>query len=63
VAGGLTDGGTERRIAGRVFEQARIARAGELGLGVSRPERIDLVTGDTAGQDLIARLRPALLAA
>ena len=35
----------------------------ELGLGVSRPELIDLVTDDKAGQDLIARLRPVLLAA
>jgi len=55
--------GTIRAVsAGRVFEQAQIARAAELGLGVSRPELIDLVTDDRAGQDVLARLRPVLLA-
>ena len=55
--------GTTRAVsAGRVFEQAQIARTAELGLGVSRPELIDLVTDDRAGQDVLARLRPVLLA-
>jgi uncharacterized protein (DUF362 family) len=44
--------------AGRIFEQEQIARAVELGLGVSGPDAIDLVTDDRAGQEVIARLRP-----
>ncbi len=55
--------GTTRAVsAGRVFEQEQIARAAALGLGVSRPDLIDLVTDDQAGQDTLARLRPVLLA-
>ncbi|OGL18507.1 MAG: hypothetical protein A3K12_12535 [Candidatus Rokubacteria bacterium RIFCSPLOWO2_12_FULL_71_19] len=55
--------GTTRAVsAGRVFEQAQIARAAELGLGVGRPELIDLVADDRAGQDLLARIRPVLTA-
>ncbi len=45
---------------GPVFGQEQIARAVELGLGVSRPDAIDLVTDDRAGLDFLARLRPVL---
>jgi hypothetical protein len=54
-------GPTRAVSAGRVFEQAQIARAVELGLGVTRPELIDLVTDSRPGRDLVARLRPVLL--
>jgi uncharacterized protein (DUF362 family) len=39
--------GTTRAVSkGTIFEQAQIARAVELGLGVSGPEQIELITGD-----------------
>jgi uncharacterized protein (DUF362 family) len=41
-------GTTPEVSEGRVFEQAQLARAIELGLGVSGPEQIELVTGDPA---------------
>jgi hypothetical protein len=38
---------TEGVVAqGRVFEQEQIARAVELGIGVDRPEGIDIVTAN-----------------
>lgn len=39
-------GTTAQVSAGPIFNQEQIARAVELGLGVSGPEQIDLVTGD-----------------
>jgi uncharacterized protein (DUF362 family) len=55
-------GTTPAASRGRIFEQEQIARAVVLGVGVARPELIDLVTDDAAGQALVARLRPILLA-
>jgi uncharacterized protein (DUF362 family) len=56
--------GTTRAVAtGPVFAQEQIARAAELGIGVARPELIDLVTDSREGETSIARLRPILLAA
>ncbi len=55
-------GTTPAASRGRIFEQEQIARAAELGVGVGRPEQIDLVTDDAAGQAFLARLRPILLA-
>jgi uncharacterized protein (DUF362 family) len=41
--------GTTREVSrGRIFEQEQIARAVQLGLGVSGPKQIELVTGDRA---------------
>ncbi len=43
----LKDLGSNEAIMGRkIFEQEQISRAVELGLGVRRPEEIELVTGD-----------------
>ncbi len=53
-------GTTPAVSAGRIFQQEQIARAAELGIGVSRPDLIDLVTDDPAGQAFLARLRPIL---
>jgi uncharacterized protein (DUF362 family) len=54
--------GTTRAVSsGRIFEQEQIARAVELGLGVTRPDLIDLVTDDAAGRDAAARVREVLL--
>jgi uncharacterized protein (DUF362 family) len=56
--------GTRGEVAqGPIFGQEQIARAVELGLGVSRADAIELVTDDRAGQDFLARLKPVLLAA
>jgi hypothetical protein len=53
--------GTTRAVsAGRIFEQEQIARAVELGLGVSRPEEITLLTDDAEGRAALARLDPVL---
>jgi uncharacterized protein (DUF362 family) len=44
----LREKGTNENVsAGAVFEQEQIARAVELGIGVDRPEGIEIVTGDT----------------
>ncbi len=53
-------GTTPAVSAGKIFQQEQIARAVELGIGVPRPELIDLVTDDAAGKAFLARLRPVL---
>jgi uncharacterized protein (DUF362 family) len=55
--------GSNSKIMGsKIFEQGQIARAVELGLGVSGPEEIEIVTADEAGEAEAERLR-AILAA
>ncbi len=39
-------GTTPEVMRGRIFEQEQIARAVELGLGVTAPDQIELITGD-----------------
>jgi uncharacterized protein (DUF362 family) len=56
-------GTTPEVSAGPIFGQAQLARAVELGLGVGRPDLIDLVTDDVAGAAFLDRLRPVLLQA
>jgi uncharacterized protein (DUF362 family) len=46
---------------GRIFEQEQIARAIELGLGISSPEEIQLVTGDTESEAFAAQVSDILL--
>lgn len=54
--------GTTRDVAeGPVFEQEQIARAVELGLGVDRPEEIDIVTDDPDSASYAAQIREILL--
>lgn len=48
---------------GRIFEQEQIARAVSLGLGVSRPEDIELLTDDAASADYAAQIQEVLLSA
>ncbi len=48
---------------GPIFALEQIARAVELGVGIGRPEAIELATDDRAGQDFLARLRPVLVTA
>lgn len=53
--------GANQAIMGRrIFEQEQIARAAELGLGVSDPGRIEIVTGDTDSRLVADRLRTIL---
>jgi uncharacterized protein (DUF362 family) len=45
---------------GPIFEQKQIARAAELGLGVSSAEQIHIVTGDTDSEAFAAQVREIL---
>lgn len=53
-------GSNEAIMKPRVFEQEQIARAAELGLGVSSPDDIIIETLDSASADYAARIRPLL---
>jgi len=53
-------GTTPEVSQGAVFEQAQIARAVELGLGVAGPSEIELVTEDDAGAAFAGEIRPLL---
>lgn len=58
----LKELGSNRAVMGKkIFEQEQIARAVELGLGVSRPEDIEIVTDDKEGGEYAARLMKILL--
>jgi len=46
---------------GTIFQQEQIARAVELGLGVDSPEKIELLSADSAGAAFADRVREALL--
>jgi uncharacterized protein (DUF362 family) len=57
----LKELGSNDAIMGRgIFEQEQMVRAIQLGLGVSGPSQIELVTGDDASRQYAARLRPIL---
>lgn len=59
----LRDFGTTNQVSsGPVFEQAQIARAIELGLGVNSPQGIQFVTGDDESRAYGERLQEILLA-
>ena len=53
-------GTTPEVTRGSIFQQEQIARAVELGLGVGRPDRIDLVTDDQPSADFAATIRARL---
>ncbi|MGE5301371.1 MAG: hypothetical protein ACM3MB_10505, partial [Acidobacteriota bacterium] len=58
----LKDLGSNEAIMGRkIFEQEQISRAVELGLGVSRPEDIEIVAGDNKGRAYAEKLKGILL--
>jgi uncharacterized protein (DUF362 family) len=60
----LRDFGTTAQVQkGSVFQQAQIARAVELGLGVGSPDRIEFLTEDDDGRAYAAHLQEILLAA
>lgn len=57
----LKDLGSTREIMSRkIFDQEQIARAAELGLGVTRPEDIEIRTGDDASKKYADRLQEIL---
>jgi hypothetical protein len=47
---------------GRVFEQAQIARAVEMGLGVDGPEKIEILTADPDSAAYAEEVKAILLA-
>jgi uncharacterized protein (DUF362 family) len=53
-------GTTPEVSKGRVFEQAQIARAVELGLGAQGPGDVRIVTGDAASEAFAAQIRPLI---
>jgi uncharacterized protein (DUF362 family) len=53
-------GTTPEVSRGPIFEQEQIARAAELGLGVSSAKQIQLVTGDDDSEALAARVKDIL---
>jgi len=58
----LKDLGSNAAIMGKkIFEQEQISRAVELGLGVSRPEDIEIVTGNAASRKYAEKLKGILL--
>jgi len=59
----LRQHGTTAAVSrGRVFEQEQIARAVALGIGVSSPERIEIVTADADSAEYARPIRDRLLA-
>ena len=45
----------------KIYEQEQIKRAAELGLGVGKPEQINLITIDKAGKSYADKIRSILL--
>lgn len=57
----LKELGSNENIMGRkIFEQEQIKRAAELGLGISKPEQIQLITADKASSDYARKLKAIL---
>ena len=57
----LKDLGSNEAIMGRrIFEQEQIQRAAELGLGVSAPEQIEIVTPDKPSREYAKKLESIL---
>ena len=53
-------GSNQQIMRPKIFEQEQIARAAELGLGVSSAKQIQLVTGDAGSDAFAARVRDML---
>jgi uncharacterized protein (DUF362 family) len=54
-------GTTSQVSAGSIFEQEQIARAVELGLGVQKPEDIELITDDPESKAYAEAITEVLL--
>jgi len=58
----LKELGSNKNIMDRkIFEQEQIARASELGIGITRPEDIEIVTGDEVSNEYSEKLKEILL--
>ena len=58
----LKEIGSNEAVMGRkIFEQEQISRAVELGLGIKRPEDIELVSGDADSRAYAEKLKGILL--
>ena len=53
-------GTTPEVSRGKIFEQEQIARAVELGLGITGPDQIELVTSDPDSADYAKKIRAIL---
>lgn len=54
--------GTTRKVSkGKVFEQAQIARAVELDLGIHSPDQIQFLTGDERSEEFVSKLTEILV--
>jgi uncharacterized protein (DUF362 family) len=53
-------GTTSKVSRGSIFELEQIARAAQLGVGVARPEQIEIVSDDAAGREFASTLRGIL---
>jgi uncharacterized protein (DUF362 family) len=54
-------GANDAIMSRKIFEQDQLARAVEMGLGVAKPEQIELVTGDAESRDYAAKLKEILM--
>jgi uncharacterized protein (DUF362 family) len=60
----LREKGTTPEVSqGKIFDLEQIARAVELGIGVDRPDRIEIITGDGDSEKYADVLRGILIAA
>lgn len=58
----LKELGSNKNIMDRkIFEQEQISRASELGIGITRPEDIEIVTGDEVSNEYSEKLKEILL--
>ncbi|MCS7219968.1 MAG: DUF362 domain-containing protein [Anaerolineae bacterium] len=55
-------GTTPEVSRGPIFEQEQIARAVELGIGVTKPEQIEIVSDDKEGRAFVAQIQELLVA-
>ncbi len=55
-------GSNDAIMSRKIFEQDQIQRAVQLGLGISGPEQIELVTGDAASREFAAKIKARLAA-
>ena len=54
--------GTTREVSdGSIWNQAQIRRAADLGLGATSANAVEIVTADSAGAQMVDRLRPFLM--
>jgi uncharacterized protein (DUF362 family) len=59
----LRDKGTTEEVSrGRIFDQAQIARAAEVGIGVTSPDQIEIVTADGQSESYAEKLSSILKA-